>query len=53
MCEWPTDTDNSVGVTVGAGVGWPEEGKGGKIGTTVIEKLWKDDLIKKKEKIDI
>ena len=25
------------GLTVGGGVGWAEEGKGGKIGTTVIE----------------
>ena len=24
-------------LTVGVGVGWAEEGKGGKIGTTVIE----------------
>ena len=31
------DTDNGVGWTVGAGVSWVEEDKGGKIGTTVIE----------------
>ena len=38
MYEWPTDMDNSVGIDWGSpGVGWVEEGKGGKIGTTVTE----------------
>ena len=30
---WATE----MGMTVGAGVGWEEEGKGRKIGTTVTE----------------
>ena len=29
--------DNGVGIDWEQGVGWAEEGKGGKIGTTVIE----------------
>ena len=35
--EWPTDMDNNVGLTVGGGMGWAEEAKGAKGGTTVVE----------------
>ena len=38
MQEWPTDTDNSVGIDCGSGGGMGGgERKEGKIGTTVIE----------------
>ena len=38
MYEWPMDMNSSVGMDCGRrGVGWAEEGNGGKSGTTVVE----------------
>ena len=39
MYEGPMDMDNRMGMDCGSGGwGWAEEGKGGKMGTAVIEK---------------
>ena len=38
MYEWPTDMENSEGIDLWErGVDWMGQGRGGKIGTTVIE----------------
>ena len=41
MYEWPTDTDKGVRTDCGSagrrGVGWAEEGKGGKMGTNLMQ----------------
>ena len=38
--------DNGVEIDCGRGLGWTEEGKGGKIGTTVIEYQLKKCFLK-------